>query len=414
MAAREQLTVWIHNENVGTIETDIHGSIRLRYSDAALTARPLNTPVLSCSLLLSSRPMDATAFVDGLLPEGDYRRWLAERAYTLATDSFGLIRRYGRDVAGAVQFLSDGEHPVDDAHWSLENLEGGQLDQLVADLPLNPLAIVDESELSLPGLQAKMLLVAQPNGTWARPLGGRPSTHILKRDSERLPGIGAAECDALALARHVGLTTVNAHIERHADYDCIVVERFDRVLDSGGNVVGRVHQEDACQALGLAPTTKYELHHGGGGPTFQQVAQLLDSYAANPADQLDRLAAVAAFTVMIGNADAHGKNTAFIINADGTICLTPLYDTVPTVLFPKLRSEAAMTLGGAVTFGGMNLGAIEREAQRWHHSSKTAAAAATACAEQMLDAIANDVIDADGKLAKHVTRAAKRFMTTST
>jgi serine/threonine-protein kinase HipA len=151
---------------------------------------------------------------------------------------------------------------------------------MITDLPLNPLAIVDASESSLPGPQAKMLLVARGDGTWARPLGGRPSTHILKRDGERHPGLVAAECDALALARHVGLTTVNAHIERHGDYDCILVERSDRIIDDAGNVTGRVHQEDACQALGLPPTQKYELHHGGGGPTFQQVASLLDCLAA--------------------------------------------------------------------------------------------------------------------------------------
>lgn len=225
------------------------------------------------------------------VPEGDYRRWLAERARILATDSFGLIKHYGRDIAGAVQFLPEGEHPADDAHWAIESLASDQLDQMVADLPLNPFAIIDESELSLPGLRAKMLLVAQGDGAWARPLGGRPSTHILKRDSDRHPGVVAAECDALALSRHVGLTTVNAHIERHGDYDCILVERFDRVIDDAGNVTGRVHQEDACQALGLAPTQKYELHHGGGGPTFQQVAALIDRYSGAPAAELDELTA---------------------------------------------------------------------------------------------------------------------------
>ncbi len=410
MPAVEKLTVWIHDQVVGSIQRDKMGEIRLRYSDAVRGSQLINTPVLSCSLLFSTKPMRATAFVDGLLPEGDYRRWLAERAQVLATDSFGLIEHYGRDIAGAVQFLPEDEHPINDAHWALEPLAGDHLDQMVTDLPLNPLAIVDESELSLPGLQAKMLLVAQGDGTWARPLGGRPSTHILKRDSDRHPGVVAAECDALALARHVGLTTVNAHIERHGDYDCILVERFDRVIDDAGNVTGRVHQEDACQALGLAPTQKYELHHGGGGPTFQQVASLLDRYAADPAAELDRLAAVAAFTIIIGNADAHGKNTAFIIERNATIRLTPLYDTVPTVLFPRLRAEAAMTLGGAVTFGGMNLGAIEREAIRWHHSPSAAAAAAAECAERLLDGLDSDVIDPAGRLAKQVRKAARRFM----
>jgi len=50
-----------------------------------------------------------------------------------------LIKHYGRDIAGAVQFLPVGEQPVDDDHWAIESLACDQLAQMVADLPLNPL-----------------------------------------------------------------------------------------------------------------------------------------------------------------------------------------------------------------------------------------------------------------------------------
>lgn len=410
MAKGEQLVAWLHTEPVAMVERGRRGGIGLRYAESAFASRPINVPVLSCSLPLSTRSLDASAFVDGLLPEGNSRRWLADRARIAAHDSFGLISHYGRDIAGAVQFLPIGEHPVTDARWSVEDLDDDQLDELVAALPASPLAIVDGSELSVAGLQDKMLLVARPNRTWGRPLGGQPSTHILKRDSERHRGIVAAERDALALARHVGLTSVGATVERRGDHDCLIVERFDRVVDENGLVVRRVHQEDACQALGLTPTKKYEIHHGGGGPQFAQIADLLDRHATNPTAELDRLAAVAAFTVIIGNADAHGKNTAFLIDPDGTIRLTPLYDTVPTILWPQLRREAAMSLGGAVSFGAMDLAAVEREARRWRHSAKSAAAAAAECAEALVDAVAAGVIDPDGPLARQVTFAASRFM----
>ncbi len=51
-----------------------------------------------------------------------------------------------------------------------------------------------------------------------------------------------------------------------------------------------------------------------------------------------------AFTVTIGNADAHGKNLGFVHRQPGAVSLAPLYDTVPTVLWPNLRTRRAMTV----------------------------------------------------------------------
>ena len=410
MARPERLTVWLHDLPVAEIERGRRGRIRLSYTDVAYGRFPLNTPILSCAVPLSHTPQDAAAFIDGVLPEGDHRRLLAERARIPAHDSFGLIARYGRDIAGAAQFLPDGADLRTSQDWALEELDSRQLSHIVADLPANPLAIVDESELSLAGLQNKMLLVRLGDEGWARPLHGRPSTHILKRDSDRHIGIIAAERDGLALARHTGLTDVEAWVERYGDYDCLIVQRFDRIVE-GGEVTARIHQEDACQALGLPATRKYEIHHGGGGPTLAQIAGLLDEHAADPVRQLDRLAAVAAFTVIIGNADCHGKNIAFLHDVDGHIRLSPLYDTVPTVLWPSLRTEPAMALGGAVSAGGMNLAAIEREAKEWRHNPDSAAAAASESAERLVDAVNANIIDPDGLLARQVVETAKRFQT---
>lgn len=409
MARPEPLVVWLHGRPVATVDRARGDRLRLTYSDVVQQERVPNTPVLSCSLLVGSRPLDATAFVDGLLPEGDHRRHLAERARVAAHDIFGLIAHYGRDIAGAVQFASPDVDPTDRTRWGVEPLSGDRLDSIVAELPTNPLAVVDESELSLAGMQNKMLLVRLPDRSWARPLYGQPSTHILKRDSDRYPGLVAAEAEALAVARHVGLTSTRAWVERHGGYDCVIIERLDRVVDDDGNVVARLHQEDACQALGLPATRKYELHHGGGGPELEQIADLLDRHSADPLAELDWLAALATFTVLIGNADAHGKNVAFLLDDAGTIRLAPAYDTVPTVLRPSLRREMAMTIGGTVTAATIDVEAIRREARRWRHSPASAAAAARTCAELALDALAQDVIDPGGKLARQIRRAARRF-----
>jgi len=50
-------------------------------------------------------------------------------------------------------------------------------------LPDTPLGVLDDSELSLAGMQDKLPLVRTDAGCgWGRPVGGYPSTHILKVD----------------------------------------------------------------------------------------------------------------------------------------------------------------------------------------------------------------------------------------
>ena len=405
MPTADQLVAWLDGIAIATIER--HGeTVRLAYTDGAIERWGLGEPVLSCSLLTSTTKLDATAFVDGLLPEGDHRRSLAARADVKASDLFGLIARYGRDIAGAVQFLPPEDEPTgygDD----IKVLDVSALNDLVDGLDDNPLAITDESELSLPGVQDKMLLIDLGDGQWARPLHGRPSTHILKRDHLRYPGIVAAELDGLRLARHAGLTTIDARVERYADYDCLIVSRFDRTVEDGV-VTGRIHQEDSCQALGRPAARKYEMRQGGGGPEFVDIARLLDLHAEDPTEQLNTLAGYAAFTAIIGNADAHGKNIAFLLS-NGRILLAPLYDQVPTALFPKLQTDAAMSIGGGFTLNAIGRQAIEREAKLWNHDPTAAGEAATAVAAALVDAVDANVIDPQSPLADRVTTAMNRF-----
>lgn len=391
---------------VGRLER-YRGSLRFTYSPEILEAHPRNRPLLSCSLPVDDRPQPAGPYFEGLLPEGQHRADLAARADVAASDSFGLLARYGRDIAGAVSLHLPGS--------SLERtpearpLSGEEVEREVAALPERALGVHDDSELSLAGLQDKLLLVELGDGGWARPIGGYPSTHIVKLDDRRFPGVVAAEADGMALARAVGLTTVDTVLTTIAGVPCLVVERFDRRRRADGTVE-RVHQEDACQALGVMPARKYELRHGGGGPEFSQIAQLLDRYSMDPAAQMDRLAATAAFTSLIGNADGHGKNVAFLHVDAGTIELAPLYDQVPTRMWPKLQSDAAMTIGGGVNLDTVTPDRIGAEAKLWHHSPKRAAAVARSLAGALLAATTDGPIDPDGAVAVWVRQRAERFL----
>jgi serine/threonine-protein kinase HipA len=229
-----------------------------------------------------------------------------------------------------------------------------------------PLGLHDDSELSIAGLADKMLVVRLGPGEYGRPIHGAPSTHILKVDDRVHRGLVRAEHVCLAWARLAGLRAARSDLILVGDAECIVVERFDRSVSADGRST-RIHQEDSCQALGIDPDenqrrAKYQRF---GGPALRDVAGLLDQWAADPEAELLTLADAASFTAAIGNADAHGKNVALLHPQPGIVELAPLYDTVPTILWPNLRAEAAMSVAGVWPMTAISVADLVDEASSW-------------------------------------------------
>jgi len=367
----------MYDTKVAQIEAGKGNSLRLRHTREALERWPINTPVVSCSLPVAKTWAPASAFLRGLLPEGRHLQAAAAAANVTTSDTYGLLVRYGRDVAGAMVITRHDQEP-DRGRWAMEPYGDVALEQAIANLNSDNPLVHDDSELSIPGLQNKLLLVRDPSGGWARPVGGMPSTHILKIEDPRYPGLIEAEMAATQLAQDIGLTTTNPALAATEPTPCIVVERFDRVEIDG--VVERVHQEDACQALGVAHEgargrRKYQ---SAGGPGFAQVAGLLDSHADNPAHQVGLLARYMTLTCLVGNADAHGKNIGLLHDKTGSTELAPMYDIVPTALWPKLRSAPAMSVGGAAAIGEVTRRDLEFEVSTWPTSAKASAIAGIA------------------------------------
>jgi serine/threonine-protein kinase HipA len=400
------LGVWMDGVHVAELRDAGH-SIPCAYTDEALERWPRNSPVISCSLPLGPRPLEAIAFCKGLLPEGRALQTLADRAGLATSDTFGLLARYGRDVAGALVISAEGS---EERRFGVEPYTPESLLEEIENLEDHPLGTHDDSELSLAGLQDKLLLIRLRDGSWGRPLRGRPSTHILKVDNLRYPGLIEAEAHCLLLARAVGLSDVEVELEAIGANRCLIVSRFDREVD--GEKVRRIHQEDLLQALGIDPDgnkrrAKYET---GGGPRLKHAANLLDSYAQDPPAQLDRLVAAATFTVLIGNADAHAKNTALLHRGPEQIELAPLYDTVPTALWPKLRPEAAMAIGGQVMLADVTIGDVVREAAFWRHPRGRAERVARDTTKALVEALGQNVIPTDSPVAELVAARAAAFL----
>lgn len=405
MARKQPLRCWWGDTHVADFVAKRGWDLRCTYTKASLERWPGNLPVLSCSLPLQARPQQASAFLRGLLPEGAHLQAMASLAGVATNDTHGLLARFGRETAGALVLLA-GDDPPDRSAWAVERYADDHLDAEVAGLGPG-LGVREDTELSLAGLQNKLLLVETDDG-WGRPVNGHPSTHILKVDDERFPGLVAAEGAALALARELGLGDLDPTLATIGGIECLIVARYDRVVGADG-AIDRVHQEDACQALGVLPDAdrgsgKYE---ASGGPTFAQIASILRRYSADPNGELDRLVRVVTFTSIIGNADGHGKNLSFLYPTPGVPTLAPLYDTVPTVLWPKLRSSAAMSVAGVTDFDHIDLNTVVREAEGWGVHGDRARSVAAETASRALHAaggLGHDWVD------ELVTYSAERLL----
>jgi serine/threonine-protein kinase HipA len=181
------------------------------------------------------------------------------------------------------------------------------------------------------------------------PLGGAPSTHILKPAVERFAGVVFNEAYCMRLAATVGLPVAKTEIRRVEDVEYFLVERYDRTQrqSSEGIELKRLHQEDFCQALGIVSENKYQKE---GGPSLKQCFALLREVSSAPVLDLARLLDAVIFNFLVGNNDAHAKNFSLLYHGGGAvqqeIRLAPLYDVVSTHHYPELTREMAMRIGG--------------------------------------------------------------------
>ena len=179
----DRLAIWLNDVHVASVERGRKGRLTLFHTEHALSNFPSGSPLLSLDLPLTTDryPNARTiALLDGLLPEGEPRRVIAEDLNLPAGDVFGLIAELGKDCAGALVIQpEDDPPPPPTSATSAEPLSSDDLAELVANLRSSPLGIGRNVRLSLAGVQEKLLLTRMQDGSWGRPVEGAPSTHIL-------------------------------------------------------------------------------------------------------------------------------------------------------------------------------------------------------------------------------------------
>jgi serine/threonine-protein kinase HipA len=329
----DRLAIWLYGMKVAIVEQE-RRRMRLQYTSDAIRSFPAGTPLLSLRLALGQERFPngvVRSFLDGLLPEDDSRRLIAQDLGLRADDTFALARALGRDCAGALVIQPASDQPPPPATTlTAEPLSEDEIQRLVENLRSAPLGVDQRVRISLAGVQEKLLLTRLRDGRWGRPVDGTPSTHILKPEIRDYPQTVENEAFCMRVAKNLDMDVADIETIAMGGRRLIVVSRYDRVVAPTGEVE-RVHQEDFCQATGMLPAQKYE---EDGGPSLRELAGILSE--ADP-DSLESLLRAVTLNVIIGNGDAHAKNFSLLHDRGGALRLAPLYDLLSTLTYGDNR-----------------------------------------------------------------------------
>ena len=355
------LEVWLLGQSVGQL---IQADGRLSFSYSPRWLQSPSAQPLSRSLPLRPEPFDDKAtrpFFAGLLPEGDKRKLVAMALQVSPQNDYALLNGIGGECAGAVTLLEPGQQPTGlPSEQYVRWLDDGELITILDELPRRPmLAGKDGLRFSLAGAQDKLPVVFI-NGHIGLPKQNTPSSHILKPAISAVEGSVYNEGFCMALAMRLKLSVASTSIRRVADRVYLLVERYDRLRQPDGSLQ-RLHQEDFCQALGVAPEYKYQ---NEGGPDLTQCFDLIRKATRPSAPQVLRLLDYVIFNALIGNHDAHAKNFSLIYTRRGTV-LAPLYDTLSTAVYANLTDKMAMKIGSKYKF-------TEVQKQHWEQFAQAA------------------------------------------
>jgi len=344
----DALLVYLGRRRVGVLTRNRHGKVELQYAEEWQSRR--GAVPLSLSMPLAARHHSTKVvepYLWGLLPDNELilERW-ARRFQVSPGSAFALLGQVGEDCPGAVRLLRPDRVSLAGDRGGVDWLDERDIAERLRALRGDVSAWrspTDTGQFSLAGAQPKTALFYD-GVRWGVPHGSIPTTHIVKPGVVHLDGSAQNEHFCLSVARELEIPVASSRVLRFEDEVSIVVDRYDRVVTAEG--VERVHQEDACQALGIHPARKYE---NDGGPGARAIVELLRESSLAPEADIDTFIAALVYNWLIAGTDAHAKNYSLLIGAGGRARLAPLYDIASALPYPDLQRQKlklAMQIGG--------------------------------------------------------------------
>lgn len=365
--AGSEIRVMLGSRLVGWLRRSTSAlAVNFRYSQEwRLTGFPLS-PALPLDGTFNDE--SATAFFQNMLPEGRALESLTRFARLSESAVMGLCLCLRNDLPGAIR-LEDDSVPMPPRTY--REVSRKELSQRLDAMMTVPIHLLDgRPRLSVAGLQAKINLLKLGDKLGLADGPDLCSDRILKFEDGSIPCLLLNEYLTLSLARSAGFSVPEAALIKVGKHRVLEVIRFDRLVEGDPDdvQVRRRHVIDGCQALGLLSDRKYERNFGergfakyyNDGVSFLKLASLADSME-NAGIYRVQLLDWMILNLLVGNADAHGKNISFVRHAKG-FALAPWYDIINIRVCDGIDQTLAMSIGEAFEFDKVHALQVLREA----------------------------------------------------
>ena len=242
-------------------------------------------------------------------------------------DELTYLLESGSDRIGALDFQ------LSPTEYTPRTAQAAKLDELRSAAEMIEAGIPLTSALEQALLYGSSLGGARPKAMVE--IGGKKLIAKFSLSTD-IYSVVKAEFIAMRLAARVGLSVAPVRLEKAADRDVLLVERFDRLKGKAG--WQRRAMVSALTIFGLDEMMAHDA-------SYAILAEAIRHRFTSPKDTLRELFGRLVFNILCGNTDDHARNHAAFW--DGRyLTLTPAYDICPQLRGGNEASQAMRIVGG--------------------------------------------------------------------
>ena len=232
----------------------------------------------------------------------------------------------GSDRIGALDFQHSFEKYVP------RNVQSATLEEL-----LSAVERVEQGIPLLPDLDRALIHSSSLGGARPKAMVQDNEVKMIAKFSTSTDSYNVVKAEYLAmrLAAKSGLNVAPVHLNRTADKDVLLVERFDRVKKEDG-----WRRKAVVSALTIFGFDEMLARYA----SYEDLAEIIRHRFTSPKATLQELFGRLVFNVLCGNTDDHARNHAAFWNGE-SLTLTPAYDICPQRRAGNIAGQAMKIIG---------------------------------------------------------------------